>query len=80
MSAAISVKTRVERYLRERRRLGFLMRSTDGALRSFARHVQTAGHQGPLTVEIMADWARRKIPIASPGRPTSSRLTPQLAL
>lgn len=59
MSAAISVKTRVERYLRERRRLGFLMRSTDDALRSFARHIQAVGHQGPLTVEIMADWARR---------------------
>lgn len=58
MSAAISVKARVERFLRERRRLGFLMRSTDCALRSFARHVDAIGHRGPLTVEVMADWAR----------------------
>jgi integrase len=28
-------------------------------LRSFARHVQTINHHGPLTVEVMADWARR---------------------
>jgi len=59
MSAATSVKARVERYLSERRRLGFLMRSTDCALRSFARHIHATGHLGPLTVEVMADWARR---------------------
>jgi len=28
------------------------------ALRSFAKHVQSVGHRGPLTVEVMAQWAK----------------------
>lgn len=59
MSAATSLPARVERYLIERRRLGFSDRTPAYALRSFARHVKAVGHHGPLTVEIMADWARR---------------------
>ena len=50
---------RVERYVAERRRLGFAERTQAYALRSFARHVQSIAHRGPLTVEVMADWARR---------------------
>ncbi|TMH70402.1 MAG: hypothetical protein E6H52_21185 [Betaproteobacteria bacterium] len=50
--------TLVERYLVERRRLGFQLSGAAYWLRSFARHVQAAGHRGPLTVEIMAEWAR----------------------
>ena len=53
-----TLQTRVERYLVERRRLGFALRSPAYALRSFARHVQAIGHLGSLTVEVMADWAR----------------------
>lgn len=59
MSATPSLHMRVERYLAERRRLGFGLRSPAYALRSFARHVQSVGHRGPLTVEVMTDWARR---------------------
>jgi len=59
MSPTTSLRARVERYLAERRRLGFGLRSPAYALRGFALHVQTVGHHGPLTVEIMADWARR---------------------
>lgn len=59
MSAVSSLHAHVERYLDERRRLGFDLRSTAYALRSFARHVRSVGHRGPLTVELMADWARR---------------------
>lgn len=59
MNAPTSLQTRVERYLVERRRLGFSARTQAYALRSFVRHVQTVGHRGPLTVEVMADWARR---------------------
>jgi integrase len=59
MSAATSMQARVGRYLVERRRLGFGLRSPAYALRSFARHVRAIGHCGPLTVEVMADWARR---------------------
>lgn len=58
MSAPTSLQTRVERYLVERRRLGFADHSQMYALRSFVRHVQAVGHRGPLTVEVMADWAR----------------------
>ena len=53
-----SLLTLVERYLAERARLGFAVRKSAGNLRDFAYHVQLAGHRGPLTVEIMADWAR----------------------
>ena len=58
MSSATSLQALVERYLLERRRLGFALRSPAYALRSFARHIQAIGHRGPLTVELMADWAR----------------------
>jgi integrase len=58
MSALPSLHARVERYLVERRRLGFSDRSQAYALRSFARHIQAVSHRGPLTVEVMADWAR----------------------
>lgn len=41
----------VERYLAERRTLGF-------QLRSLAEYVRRTRHRGPLTLEIMAEWAR----------------------
>lgn len=59
MSARSSLQSHVEKFLAERRRLGFCDRNDGGTLRSFARHVRAAGHRGPLTVEVMADWARR---------------------
>jgi len=59
MSAARSLHARVEDYLVERRRLGFGLRTPAYALRGFARHVRAVGHRGPLTVEVMANWARR---------------------
>lgn len=59
MSAPQSLRARVECYLTERRRLGFGLRSAAYTLRGFARYVRHIGHHGPLTVEIMADWARR---------------------
>ena len=48
----------VERFLTERRRLGFQLTSCAYSLRSFAEHVRASGHRGPLTVEVMARWAR----------------------
>jgi hypothetical protein len=39
MSKPANLQALVERYLRERRRLGFGMRSAAYALHSFARHV-----------------------------------------
>jgi integrase len=58
MSAVTSLPALVERYLVERHRLGFSDRTQTYSLRSFARHVQAVGLRGPLTVEIMAEWAR----------------------
>lgn len=57
--STISLEARVEQYLVERRRLGFSGRSEKYPLRGFAKYVQAIGHRGSLTIEIMADWARR---------------------
>lgn len=59
MSTLTTMQSHAENYLSERRRLGYGMRSPGYAVRSFARYVDALGHRGPLTVEIMADWARR---------------------
>lgn len=59
MSAPAGLAVRVQQYLVERRRLGFKMRSPGHALGNFARFVTDAGHAGPLTVELMAQWARQ---------------------
>lgn len=59
MSAPAELAARVQEYLVERRRLGFKMRSPGHALGNFARFVTDTGHAGPLTVELMAQWARQ---------------------
>jgi hypothetical protein len=59
MSARVSLHARVEQYLAERRRVGFELSTMGHGLASFARHVQAAGHRGPLTVDLMAAWARQ---------------------
>lgn len=59
MSARFSLQARVEQYLVERRKLGFALRSMGHGLPSFARYVASAGHHGPLTVDLMAAWARQ---------------------
>ncbi|MHB8304123.1 MAG: tyrosine-type recombinase/integrase [Acidobacteriaceae bacterium] len=56
---AASLHRRVEDYLTERHRLGFSGCTQAYALRSFAKHVQAVRYRGPLSVEVMADWARR---------------------
>jgi integrase len=58
MSTATTLLRLVERYLNERRQLGFAVHTSAYALRSFAHHIQTVGYRGPLTVEVMAQWAR----------------------
>lgn len=50
---------RVQQYLDERRRLGSKLRSTGRSLSNFERFVTSTGHTGPLTVELMAQWARQ---------------------
>ena len=58
MSARITLQARIDQYLAERRRLGFELDSMGHALARFARYVAQVGHRGPLTVDLMADWAR----------------------
>ena len=59
MTARISLPARVDAYLAERRRLGFQLRTMGLALTNFARYVAAVRHRGPLSLELMADWARR---------------------
>ena len=59
MRSSTSLASRVEQYLVERHRLGFKLRSINNSLRSFARHVESVHHRGPLTMEVMAQWARQ---------------------
>ena len=59
MSARVSLQARAEQYLAERRQLGFKLRSMGHGLPSFVRYVAKAGHHGPLTVDLMAHWARQ---------------------
>lgn len=59
MKASTSLHARAEQYLVERRRLGFSLRAPACSLRGFVRHIQVVGHRGPLTIEVMTDWARR---------------------
>src|SRR5258705_11223323 len=58
MSQPTNLRARVRQYLCERRRLGFQLRSMGYALRSFAHHVDKVVNPGPLTVEMIAEWAR----------------------
>lgn len=59
MSESITMQSHAENFLDERRRLGFQLRSPGYSINSFACYVDALDRQGPLTIEIMADWARR---------------------
>jgi integrase len=59
MSTPNLLQARVNEYLAERRHLGFELRTMGLALASFASYVASVRHQGPLTVDLMADWARQ---------------------
>ncbi|HEY4722298.1 MAG TPA: integrase, partial [Anaerolineae bacterium] len=74
MNQPINLRTRVRQYLRERRRLGFELRSMGHALLSFARYVDQCQHAGYLTVELMADWARHDLAGSNDPRTWARRL------
>jgi hypothetical protein len=60
----MSVTTRqayARQYIDERHRLGFVPSAVDRALRHFAAYVDDLGLEGPLSIEIMATWARHPI-------------------
>ena len=74
MNPDTTLQALVERYLDERHRLGFSARTQAYALRSFARHVHAVGHHGPITIEVMADWARADSHASSDPRTWARRL------
>lgn len=59
MKTHTTIQTRVDNYLKERRRLGFKLGTMGYYLASFARYVGHLGYRGSLTVELMADWAKQ---------------------
>jgi integrase/recombinase XerC len=50
----------VQRYLDERRGLGFKLRCGSELLR-FARYADARGHRGPLTLDLQLDWAQDRV-------------------
>lgn len=59
MNTRINLQTRVDDYLTERRRLGYKLHARDTLLASFVQYVASRRHRGPLTADLMADWARQ---------------------
>jgi len=55
---AVTLQSRVQDYLIERRRLGFQLKHPELALMGFARYVDGLDRAGPLTLDVMSDWAR----------------------
>lgn len=57
MNTPKSMTTMVEAYLNHRRRAGFALAIEGAQLLRFARFAEHAGHLGPLTVKLAAQWA-----------------------
>jgi len=58
MTRQHSMQSLVQQYLSERRSLGFALIVPGTQLMSFARFADRVGHRGPLTRQIMIDWAQ----------------------
>jgi integrase len=58
MNARSTMRAKVESYLVDRRRAGFLLKIEAGQLVRFARFADEGGHRGPLTVELASRWAQ----------------------
>lgn len=58
MNAPITLQTRVQDYLAERRRLGFQLKHPELPLMDFARYVDNRDWARPLTLDVMIEWAR----------------------
>ena len=56
-----TMQAAVQRYLDERRRLGFSLKSPGTELMRFARFADARDHQGPLTLDLQLDWAREHV-------------------
>lgn len=61
MIATGSLMEAVQRYLQERRRLGFALISPATELKRFARFAENRGHEGPITRDLQIAWAREHV-------------------
>lgn len=58
MNAPITLQTHVQDYLAERRLLGYQLKYPECRLMDFAQYVDSLDWTGPLTLDVMSDWAR----------------------
>ncbi len=66
MNRGHTMQASVQRYLEERRLLGFGLKSPGTELMRFARFADARGHRGPLTLELQLDWAREHVARTGP--------------
>ena len=58
MKTRVTMQAHVANYLAERRRLGYGSSRIGPAIAHFARYVDQLKHRGPLSIELMAQWAK----------------------
>lgn len=58
MNRAKSMSTKVDRYLKFRRELGYQLKTEGRLLQQFGAFADASGHRGPLTVELALRWAQ----------------------
>jgi integrase len=61
MSAGVTLQAAVQRYLKERRQLGFELNAPATELMRFARFADARGHEGPLRRELQLEWAQEHV-------------------
>jgi integrase len=61
MNAGTTLQAAVQRYLKERRQLGFALTAPATELMRFARFADARAHKGPLTRELQLEWARQHV-------------------
>jgi integrase len=61
MSTEFSMTVVVQRYLDDRRQLGFELKAQATELMRFARYADTRNHRGPLTQDLIVGWAREHV-------------------
>ena len=66
MTTVNAMQLRVQDYLDERRRLGHALGIAGSRLLAFARFADDVGHKGPLTLQLIVDWAQGQATRATP--------------
>jgi integrase len=66
MTTMNAMQLRVQEYLEQRRQLGHALDIAGSSLLAFARFADDIGHNGPLTLQLIVDWARGQASRATP--------------